>query len=94
MSALDTWNTAFAYPSHGLVNELYIHNFNRFTSSVLFLSVTPLAYGAGSTLSSSQYGSDQLATIYTPSSLAATSQKLSLPTFANIPPSAHFSIGH
>lgn len=79
-------------PSHSLVDN-FVHNFDRFTSLVLSPCATFLAFGAGLTRLSCLYGSGLSASRHMPSSLAATSQKLSQRTSANIPPSAHFSIG-
>ena len=79
---------------HAVFVDNFIHNFNRFTSLVLSPCATSPAFGAGSTLSSYQYGSDLSASRHMPSFLAVTSQKSSHPISANILPSVHSSIGH
>ena len=89
---VDSRTSASACPSRSLVDN-FAPNFNRFTSLALSPCATSLVFGAGSTRSSYQYGSDLSASRYMPSSLIATSQKLSQRICANIPPLAHFSIG-
>lgn len=72
---------------HVLADVLY-HPLYRFTSLAHSPYATSLVSGAGSTRSSSPYGSDPSASRHTPSSSAVTSQKSSQRTSANTPPSA------